>query len=82
MNTKIKVKLNDYNDIKKFIQIARSFNSDVDVCTDRARVDGKSIMGMYAVDFSGNTWTEIISDNIAEISRFNVEIERFKEQNV
>ena len=38
---KIRINLNNIDDIKKFIKVATSFMSDIDVITERTVVDGK-----------------------------------------
>lgn len=78
MNTKIKINLNGVNDIKKFIQTTRNFEADIDLTTERAHVDAKSIMALFALDLSKDTYVEIISDNINEIRNFHEKMEEFK----
>ena len=78
MNKKVKINLNGIDDIKKFIQIARKFDSDIDIKTDRAHVDGKSIMALFALDLTQDTYVEIISDDIMEIRVFCEKMEAFR----
>lgn len=77
MDNKVKINLNNTEKIKKFINVARSFVSDIDVVTNRATVDGKSILGLFALDLSGDTCAKIISDNAEEIKKFNDVMEEF-----
>lgn len=48
-----KIRLDTYNDIKNFVNIASSFDGKVTVCDgDNHRVNAKSLMGMlYALEF-------------------------------
>lgn len=78
MNRKIKIDLHNTDNIRKFIQIVRGFESDIDITTARARVDAKSIMALFALDLSQDTYVEIISDNINEIRIFHEKMEEFK----
>ena len=74
----IKIKLNNADEIKKFIKITRSFKSDIDIMTDYACVDAKSVLGIYALNLSNDTYVRIISDDVDEIRRFDFAMEEFK----
>lgn len=77
-NKKIKIKLN-YDKIKDFIRTTNKFASDIDVLADRVVIDGKSILGMYALDLSQDIYVKIISDDIAECRKFEAEmVEHFQ----
>lgn len=78
MNKKIKVNLNEIDKIKNFVKIARMFKSDIDIMTDRAVVDAKSILGIYALDLSQNTYVKIISDDIDEYKEFEKQMKEFE----
>lgn len=75
---KIKINLNDVNKIKKFIGVVRSFADDIDIMTDRAIVDAKSVLGIYGLDLSQNVYVRIISDDIEECRKFDVAMEEFR----
>lgn len=75
---KIKIKLDTADKVKKFIQITRSFISDVDIMVDKVCIDGKSILGIYALDLSKDTYVRIISDNIIENRKFDAAMEEFR----
>ena len=75
---KIKIKLDTAEKIKRFLQVTRSFMSDIDVMTDRAIVDGKSILGVYALNLSEDTYARIISDDVIECRNFDAAMEEFK----
>ena len=77
-SNKIKINLNNINDIKKFINISTSFMSDIDVITDRTVVDGKSILALLSLDLSQDIFVKIISDNIAENRKFDSAMEEFR----
>lgn len=72
----VKINLNQTEKIKKFIQVARSFESDIDVFTQTSHIDGKSIMGLFTIDLSNNTYAKIISNNPEECNAF---VEKMKE---
>ena len=63
-NKKIKINLNDASKIKEFINVARSFMSDIDIMTEREVVDAKSVLGIYALNLSDDTYVRIISDDV------------------
>ena len=58
---KIRINLNNIDDIKKFIKVATSFVSDIDVITERTVVDGKSILALLSLDLSQDIYVRIIS---------------------
>ena len=75
---KIKIKLDTAEKIKRFLHITRGFISDVDIMTDRATVDAKSILGIYALNLSEDTYVRIISDDINECRKFDAAMEEFR----
>ena len=79
MGNKIKINLNGTEKIKKFIKVARTYISDIDVMTDRAVVDGKSVLGLFALDLSDNVYARIISDDVAECRKFDAAMEEFRD---
>lgn len=72
----IKIKLK-YEDLKEFIKITTSFESNIDMIKDRYVIDGKSIMGVMSLDFTQITTVIIHSSNEDEIIRFNNEMKKF-----
>lgn len=75
---KIKVNLNKPEVVKRFLQVARTFLSDIDIMTESAVLDAKSIMGVYALDLSKDTYVRIISDDVEECRRFDAAMEEFR----
>lgn len=75
---KIRINLNNIDDIKKFIKVATSFMSDIDVITERTVVDGKSILALLSLDLSQDIYVRIISDNITENRNFDAAMEEFR----
>lgn len=75
---KIKIKLDTAEKIKRFLQVTRGFLSDIDIMTDRAIVDAKSVLGIYALNLSDDTYVRIISDNVAECRNFDAAMEEFR----
>lgn len=78
MNKEIKINLNDFAEIKKFINITRSFVSDIDVIRGKVTLDGKSLLGLMALDLSEDIYVRIISDDVTEIRKFDAEMEAFR----
>lgn len=75
---KIKIKLDTTDKVKKFIQIARGFESDIDIMTDSKILDAKSILGLFNLDLSKDTYVRIISDNVSECRNFDAAMEEFR----
>ena len=65
----IKIKLK-YEDLKEFIKITTSFESNIDMIKDRYVVDAKSLLGVLSLDFTQPTMVVIHSINEDEIVRF------------
>ena len=72
----IKIKLK-YEDLKEFIKITTSFESNIDMIKDRYVVDTKSLLGVLSLDFTQSTSVVIHSVNEDEIVRFYDEMKRF-----
>ena len=72
----IKIKL-EYEDLKEFIQITTSFESNIDMIKDRYVIDAKSLLGVLSLDFTQSTMVVIHSVNEDEIVRFYDEMKRF-----
>lgn len=75
---KIKINLNDVSKIKGFIRAVRGFEADVDIMTERAVVDAKSVLGIYGLDLTQDTYVRIISDDVNEIRKFEFAMEEFR----
>ena len=73
----IKIKLK-YDDLKEFIRITSSFESDIDIVKGRYVIDAKSLMGILSLDFSKGVDIVIHSVNEDEIIRFLDAMKRFK----
>ena len=72
------VSLNTIEKVKKFTNIANSFDCDVDVLQGRYIVAGKSIMGIFSLNLTDTVTVEIESDDEKEINRFFKEMEGFR----
>lgn len=72
----IKIKLK-YEDLKEFIKITASFESNIDMIKDRYVVDAKSLLGVLSLDFTQITTVVIHSSNEDEIVHFYDEMKRF-----
>ena len=72
----IKIKLK-YEDLKEFIKITTSFESNIDMIKDRYVIDARSIMGIMSLDFTQPTMVVIHAVNEDEIVRFYDEMKKF-----
>ena len=77
MTAKIKLALAE--DIKKFVNEARTFTSDINVRSGDYVVDGKSILGLFSINTSNPIEIELVSSDLEEIEKFNIMISKFKE---
>lgn len=77
-NKVIKIRLHNAETIKKFINVVRKFASDVDIITERAVFDAKSLLGVYSLNLSESTYVRILTDNINEFQEFDMAMEEFK----
>ena len=73
----IKIKLK-YEDLKEFIKITTSFESNIDMIKYRNVVDAKSIMGILSLDFSKDIFVKIHSSNEDEIVKFLDAMKKFQ----
>lgn len=80
METKLKVKLNNYNNAKKFNELANTFVSDIDIMKGRYIIDAKSLMGLFTLDLSNPIMVELHSEDIEEIERFIEVMKEFVEE--
>lgn len=74
-----KIKLALAEDIKKFVNEARTFTSDINVRSGNYVVDGKSILGLFSINTSNPIEIELVSSDLEEIEKFNIMISKFKE---
>lgn len=77
MNTELILKLNTVDKITGFSNAANKFHSDIDILQDRYVVDAKSVLGIYTVDLAKPVTVRILSDDAAEIARFQEQMEEF-----
>ena len=69
--------LNTIEKVKKFVNEANKFNSDIDVIRGRYTIDGKSMLGIFTIDLTFPVKIRIDSNDQAEIARFNEHMEEF-----
>ena len=61
------IRLSTIQDIKKFVEIASLTPVEVDLCSDRYVVDGKSIMGIFSLDLLNPIKMIVHSDDCPEL---------------
>lgn len=61
---KMKILINTIPKVKKFCDAAQKFMHDVDITSDRYKVDGKSIMGLFSLDLSKPINVNVHCDDI------------------
>ena len=73
----VTIKLNTEDDILDFVNIARSYESPIDLTKYHHCVDAKSILGVIALGVYEEFDAKLISANEDEILRFTRDMERF-----
>ena len=74
----IKIRLNNYSNVEKFLKITNSFCSDISIFDGSVEIDAKSALGVSALDLSKIMTVKLISDNVDECRRFDSEMEAFR----
>lgn len=73
----VKIRLSTIADVRDFVNILAKTEIDIDLCSGRYVVDGKSIMGIFSLDLLSPITLNAHSDDTDElfesISRFIVE---------
>lgn len=71
------ISFSNMDDVIRYIKIASTFESDINIIYKHYIIDGKSTVGVSAIDFSNKVFIEIITNNESEAARFNEEISEF-----
>ena len=71
------IMLSSIEAVKKFVSITTKYDFQINLTTDKYKIDAKSIMGVFSLDLSKPVTLEVQSDAAAE---FLAEIEQFKVQ--
>lgn len=72
------VLLNTIERVKKFTDIASTFDCDVDVLQGRYIISGKSVIGVFSLNLTAPITVEIESDDEDEVNRFLEAMEEFR----
>lgn len=72
------VSLNTIEKVKKFTNIANSFDCEIDVLQGKYIVSGKSIMGVFSLNLTETVTIEIESNDEKEIDKFLRVMEGFR----
>lgn len=72
------VLLNTVGKVKRFIEIANTFDCEINVLQRRYIVSGKSLMGIFSLNLSETVAVEIESDDEKEIDRLLDAMEEFR----
>lgn len=68
----LRIKLDSFDKIKKFINITSVLEYDIDLTSDKYVVDGKSIMGILSLDLS-----KPVTVRTVDTDRYPKELEEF-----
>lgn len=72
------VSLNTISKVKRFTNIANTFDCEIDVLQGRYIVAAKSLMGIFSLNLTETVTVEIESDNEKELDRFLEKMEEFR----
>lgn len=75
--SKVSVKLNSIDKVKKFVEIVSKFNASMDLSHGRYVVDAKSIMGVFSLDLSNELCLSISDDSKAETKAILDAVKKF-----
>ncbi len=68
--------LSSIESVKKFVSITTKYDFQINLTTDKYKIDAKSIMGVFSLDLSKPVTLEVESDAagefLAEIAQFKV----------
>lgn len=78
MDTKIKIKIDDFQKAREFSRVVSEYESDIDIICGRYVIDAKSILGIYTLDLSKKVYVSINTNNGNEIERFNEDMNKFR----
>lgn len=74
----ITIRLNDPVKTGKYLTVCGTFRGYVDLISDKATIDGKSLMALFSLDLSKPVRTRIITADPEEEQRFIEAMEEFK----
>lgn len=72
----VKVNIN-FDNLTNFVNVAQSFDSDINIRKGRYVFDAKSILGITSLDFSNGAEVEIVTSDDDELVRFVEEMKQF-----
>lgn len=58
-----KIKINEFEDIIKFVQDTRTLNGDIVISQGQNEIDGKSLLGLFSLNLSDTIDVEYVGDN-------------------
>jgi len=74
-----KIHLSNIDEVKKFVSFVSSFPFEVNLCTDKYKIDAKSIMGVFSLDLSEPITVEIDECDEEEKKLFAQKIKEFEQ---
>ena len=74
-----KIKLDTFDKVKKFVNAVQTFESDIDLTSDRYIINAKSIMGIFSLDLSKPLNVAVHEeDGVNEANKINEVMEEFR----
>jgi phosphotransferase system HPr-like phosphotransfer protein len=73
-----KILLNKFEDISKFVKIANTYESDINVYKGHYIIDGKSLLGLMSLNLAEIIEVEINSKHELDIDSFHASMRQFE----
>ncbi len=78
---RLKIKLSTPEMVCDFINVCSKYDCDINVYDESNVLDGKSIVGVFAITQGKQVETEAITEDKNVITRFIEDMRRFREEN-
>ncbi len=73
------IQLSSIEAVKEFVNLANRYDFQINLTTDKYKIDAKSIMGVFSLDLSKPLTVQVENDG-PEAARFLGELEEFQTQ--
>ncbi|UZT81281.1 HPr family phosphocarrier protein [Caproicibacterium sp. BJN0003] len=77
-----KIHLSNIDDVKKFVSLVSSFPFEVNLCTDKYKMNAKSVMGVFSLNLSEPITVEVDECNEQQKELFAQKIKEFQQTEV
>lgn len=75
----VEIRINTINDIRNFVDLATKYPFEIDLCSHRYTINGKSLMGVASLDKSKPVTVVMHSEDEALCQQLAAELKPFME---